>query len=114
MKRLSRNDLLLLGALFSCSFLPLCLFGWNENPVPTAVLSVDGEELRSIPLGTHKGRESFPIETSEGANTVTIDGQTIAVTDADCPDKICVKTGAIQKKGEAIACLPHKLVIEIK
>ncbi len=33
---------------------------------------------------------------------------------ADCHDKICVKTGAISQKGEVIACLPHKLIIEIK
>ena len=34
--------------------------------------------------------------------------------DADCPDLVCVKTGKAQKKGDVIACLPHKLLIEVK
>ncbi len=96
------------------SFLPLLFFGWNGNPVTRAVVSVDGEEVRTIALTTHEGRESFTVETPDGRNTVTVDGHTIAVTEADCHDKICVKTGAISKKGDVIACLPHKLIIEIK
>ena len=33
---------------------------------------------------------------------------------ADCPDKICVKTGKIKNKGEQIVCLPNKLVVKVK
>ena len=33
--------------------------------------------------------------------------------DADCPDKVCVKTGKIKKPGQTIVCLPHRTVIEI-
>ena len=35
------------------------------------------------------------------------------MTDADCPDKLCVKTGRISKTGETIVCLPHRVVVEI-
>ncbi|MFR4337598.1 MAG: NusG domain II-containing protein [Lachnospira pectinoschiza] len=35
------------------------------------------------------------------------------MTDADCPDKLCVKTGMISKTGETIVCLPHRVVVEI-
>lgn len=37
----------------------------------------------------------------------------ISIEDADCPDKICLKQGFINKPGQSIICLPHKLVIEI-
>ena len=80
----------------------------------TAVISVDGSVRREIPLTTHRGRETIAIETAEGRNTIVIDDSAIAVTDADCPDRICVKTGPIRKKGEVIACLPHRLLIEIR
>ena len=33
--------------------------------------------------------------------------------DADCPDKVCVKTGKIKNPGQTIVCLPHRTVIEI-
>ena len=112
--KLSKRDVLLLLMLFAASFLPLAFFFFFVNPVARAVVSVDGEEVRTVALTTHEGRESFTVETPDGWNTVTVDGHTIAVTDADCHDKICVKTGAISQKGEVIACLPHKLIIEIK
>ena len=38
----------------------------------------------------------------------------VTVQDADCPDKICEKHRAINRTGETIICLPHKLVVEIK
>ncbi|MBC8923371.1 flavin-based extracellular electron transfer system protein EetA, partial [Escherichia coli] len=27
---------------------------------------------------------------------------------------VCVRTGAIDKQGDTVVCLPHKLVIEVK
>lgn len=32
---------------------------------------------------------------------------------SDCPDKICVNTGFIDKKGQTAVCLPNKLVLKI-
>jgi len=34
--------------------------------------------------------------------------------ESDCHDKICIKTGYIQKCGEVAACLPNRVAIEIK
>jgi len=36
------------------------------------------------------------------------------VTDADCPDRLCVKQRAISKQGETIVCLPHRLIVKIE
>ncbi|WP_294159525.1 NusG domain II-containing protein [uncultured Selenomonas sp.] len=113
-ERLSCRDVLLLLVLLLCSFLPFLFFGWNESPVVTAVVSVNGETIHEIPLTTHKGCESFIVETPNGMNEVTIDNHSIAVTDADCHDKICMKSGAIERRGDVIACLPHKLLIELR
>lgn len=110
---LTRADRLLLASLALLSFAPLLLMR-ESAPLRTAVISVDGSVRREIPLTTHRGRETISIETAEGRNTIVIDDSAIAVTDADCPDRICVKTGPIQKKDEVIACLPHRLLIEIR
>ena len=48
-----------------------------------------------------------------GSNIVTIENGGVTMTDADCPDKLCVKTGRISKTGETIVCLPHRVVVEI-
>ena len=44
---------------------------------------------------------------------VIADG-TADVTQADCPDKICVDHAPISRDRETIICLPHKLVVEVK
>lgn len=58
-----------------------------------------------------------PIETEEeGYNLLVIKDGCAHVTEANCPDKICVKSyaGGICYDGETIVCLPHKLVVSIR
>lgn len=45
--------------------------------------------------------------------TVTIGNGSVSVTEADCPDRVCVKTGEITRKGEVIVCIPAQIVIRI-
>jgi hypothetical protein len=36
------------------------------------------------------------------------------MAEADCPDGLCVKQHKIDKTGQTIVCLPHRVVIEIE
>lgn len=47
-------------------------------------------------------------------NIVEVKDGYVSVTEADCADLICVRTGKIQNQGDVIACLPHKLIIYIR
>jgi len=53
------------------------------------------------------------MESGGGKNIVEIKSGAVSVIEADCPDKICIRRGAIKNVGETIACVPHKLLIEI-
>lgn len=79
-----------------------------------AVISVDGEEYERIDLS--KVTESYDIEISTryGHNTVHVAPGAISVTAADCPDKVCVNQGELRGGGIPIACVPHRLVIQIE
>lgn len=46
-------------------------------------------------------------------NLVLIEDGMVRVTDADCPDQLCMKQRSISRNGESIICLPHKLVLQI-
>lgn len=48
-----------------------------------------------------------------GSNTLVIEDGTAYMSDADCPDKLCMHQKAVSGKGESIICLPHRLVIEV-
>ena len=67
-----------------------------------------------MPLSNHKGTDTFTINTKYGYNIIEVRDNKIAVIDADCPDKIDVKMGFIEKPGETLVCLPHRLIVEIK
>ena len=59
-------------------------------------------------------KKVYPIRTSFGLNILEVDEFGVRVIEASCPDKLDVKFGKIDKVGQAIICLPNRLVVEIK
>ena len=58
--------------------------------------------------------KTLPVKEEDyGYNLVMIEDGTVRITDADCPDQLCMKQRSISKNGESIICLPHKLVLQI-
>ncbi|MBN2619145.1 MAG: NusG domain II-containing protein [Spirochaetales bacterium] len=49
-----------------------------------------------------------------GDTTIEIKNGKISITESDCKNKICIKMGKIDKLGQAVACLPNKLLITIE
>ena len=49
-----------------------------------------------------------------GVNIIKIKDNKIGIIEADCPDKVCMNPEYIEKAGESLVCLPHKVMIEIK
>lgn len=76
----------------------------------TAVVTVDGEVRAEMPL---EENGDVRIETEAGYNIVHTENGQAFVTEADCRDQICVDHKKIEKVGETIVCLPHKMVVEI-
>ena len=50
---------------------------------------------------------------SGGTNILTIKNGKAKMTDADCPDQLCVHQKAASKNHESIICLPNKVVVEV-
>ena len=112
---MKKNDLVLIGALLLlCGIGAAFFFTRADNEMRHAVITQNDVILYDIPLTRHTGTEYITISDGDGKNVIRIEGETIAVVDADCPDHVCVRTGKAEKKGDVIACLPHKLLIEVK
>ena len=73
-------------------------------------ITVDGEEYGSYSL---KDSVEIKVEVQNGYNIVKIDDGEARVTDADCPDLLCVKMHAISKENQVICCLPHRVVVRV-
>lgn len=97
----------------------LCLAVWlyradSTEEYSRAEITLDGKVIRAVDLSVLSVPYEFEVRTPEGGyNKITAEKGKIAVTDADCPDKICVKQGYISNGAAPIVCLPHRLSVTI-
>ena len=102
--------LLLAAVILSAGFL---LLQQKQVSSPVARITRDGELIREIPLDEVEESYSFVVEDEEGSNTILVEPGRIRVSEADCPDQVCVNQGFISDGTVPVVCLPHKLMIEI-
>lgn len=77
---------------------------------PIAEIYQNGVLIRSLPLSEDC---EFTVTCNEGFNTITVKNGAVMISEADCPDKVCVKTGAVSGGAIPIVCLPHRLEIRV-
>ena len=70
-------------------------------------VSINGEITNKYSID-----ENIEIMLKTGNVLVIKDGN-VCISNADCPDGLCVKQGTISKANESIICLPNKLVVRI-
>ncbi|MBR6266756.1 MAG: NusG domain II-containing protein [Selenomonadaceae bacterium] len=112
MIQLKKGDCILILLLLLLGLLPLLILS-NRQELLYAHITVNGTTERVVELSGNQ-YEEFDVTTKKGSNSIRVEKGTVSVYSADCPDHICVNTPPISKPGEIIACLPHKLLIEIK
>ena len=106
-KKIKRDIMLISTLIIVCAAAFLIInFVVKKNGI-TAVVKVDGNIVYMLPLDKNA---SVTVEGYQGV----IENGTVYMKDADCPDKLCEKTGKISKNGETIVCLPHRVVVEIQ
>ena len=111
-KKRLKNDLILATVLLCTALLAWGLIRLTRVRGAYAVVTVDGQEQARFSLGEDI---EYEILTEGGhVNRIVISGGKASVTEADCPDKLCVKQPEIGMKGQTIVCLPHKVVIRIE
>lgn len=57
--------------------------------------------------------EKIVIKNGNEKNIIYIHDNGVEMLEADCPDEVCIRTGFINKAGQSIVCLPHKINIKI-
>lgn len=109
-------DVIIIIALIIISFIPeTVIFITTYNKYNSFYVEVysKGKLYKKLPLKKDAEKITFTIDNELGSNVIEINKAQVKIVDADCPDKICVKAHAISKPGEALICLPHKLVVKI-
>lgn len=111
-KRFGKNDRIFLGALFLILLMGCAWFFLFAGKDGAAVkVTVDGRLY-----GVYSLDQDQTVEIRIGekvTNTLKISHQKADMTEADCPDKLCVHQKAISRERETIVCLPNKVVAEV-
>lgn len=94
-----------------CSVFIIFMKNANDKAVE-AIIYVDNKVYTKINLENESDTE-FVVETEYGMNKITVYEGRICVSDSDCPDKICVKTGYTDNCYKPIICMPHRLEIVV-
>ena len=107
-----KRDLLLLAVLLAAAAL---LFAGREffagRPAVLVSVSVDGTEIMTLDLNRN---DDIVIESGNGqTNHLIIEDGKAFLTEASCPDKLCVRQGAISETGQSIVCLPNRVIVTI-
>ena len=71
-------------------------------------VSIDGDTVAEYPLDTDA---EYPL--NGGTNLLIIEDGYAFMTEADCPDRLCVSQGKISRTGERITCLPNKIMVDV-
>ncbi|EPY2306122.1 NusG domain II-containing protein [Clostridium sporogenes] len=119
MKKGDKIVIYIVSILLALSVISIIFFKFfvkSENAV--AVIKQNGKIIEKVDLSKVKEKKELKINYNDkdhkGYNIIEIDKGSIRFIDADCPDKICIKSGVLKKPGETAACLPHKLIITIE
>lgn len=111
-QKIRRADLLLIAGLLAVSIVAYAAvqFLVRRDGV-YAVVKVDGQKVEQLSL---KQAARITVEGYQGGtNEIVVEEGRVYMLEADCPDKICVRTGKISHTGQTIVCLPHRVVVEI-
>ena len=92
--------------------IPFLLNNLNNNLPAAVAVYQDGQKIADYSLLED---QTLVIPWGEeGYNLLLIENKEACVTDADCPDQLCIRQRSIARNGESIICLPHRLVLQVE
>lgn len=109
---MKRNDFILIGTVLFIAAAIIIFMAVTKVNGDKVVVKVDGKIYKELPLNeditlTIRGYNG-------GTNVLAIKNGYADITEASCPDKICVKQKHIKYNGETIVCLPNKVIVQIE
>lgn len=109
---MKRNDIYLAGALIAAAIIIWLLLRSFSAEADKVRVSVDGELFGEYPID--EDAQILITGADGGSNLLVIKDGKADITEADCPDKLCVHQAPVSRSKEAIVCLPHRVVVTVE
>ncbi len=109
--RLRPADGILITILLSLSLTGFILQKSKTDEARFFIIEMDGKILYRFP--THRDT-TITLSGKTGIVAVKVMDGKVCIAESSCPLKICIKTGWITSPGQAIICIPNKLIVSIE
>lgn len=104
-----KNDILLIFIILAVAGLANLLHDIiGDAGAGSVTIKVNG-----VIEGVYSLGEDQEIDINSGTNHLVIKNGKADMTEADCPDKLCVNQKPVSKNHESIICLPNKVIVEV-
>lgn len=104
---MKKNDLILFISIIAIAFFTYLFGRITATKGDTVLILKDGKKFYQ---GSVYEDKTIDIE---GGNTVRIENGCAYMTDATCPDKLCIHQGKTEDSSKKIVCLPNRVTVEI-
>lgn len=108
--KIKKADIILMLVILAAS--GLCYLYVAAKPTGSTVC-VYSEGIFYGEYALQQNQEIEIITAQKHKNTISISDGTVWVSQADCPDHICMRQGKIARSGASIICIPNRLSITI-
>lgn len=107
-----RNDKILIVVILGLIIIWVAVFLIRgEKPGTQVEVQVDGKVFGVYDL--NDDQEILITGAQGGTNLLIIKDGYASVTEASCPDKLCVHQKDIRSDGQTIVCLPNRVVVKV-
>ena len=105
---MKKKDLILIGAILAVILIVFLVVTLTKKEGDYVIVRVDGAQVAQYSLSV-----DGEYELNGGTNILRIEGGKAYLTEANCPDHLCVNQGKIDQSGETITCLPNRLTVTV-
>ena len=102
-----RDYLLFIFVIVNIVITSMFVFCMPKKENPYVRIMIDHEIYGQYELHTDK------VIHVNDTNVCVIENGKVYMKEANCPDRLCVHSKAIDEKGGSIVCLPNKVVLEV-
>ena len=105
---MKKKDFILIGVIVALALVLLICVKLTQKEGACVVVKIDGNDVATYSLDVN-GTYTL----NGGTNVLVIKDGFAYLSDANCPDHLCVKQGRVHSSGEVITCLPNKLTVTV-
>ena len=105
---MKKRDIILIASILIVAIAFFLIVELTKEEGAGVTVKVDGVKVAEYSLSKNG---TYPL--NGGTNILVIEDGRAYLTDANCPDKLCVHQGKISRTGETITCLPNKLTVTV-